>query len=69
MSTLNQVTDEGEEAGEAETRVDVAFEDVEGEVIEAAEAPDGEQQESTGSKCGVVDHEEDTGKESEEQEE
>ncbi len=64
-----EVAEECEEAREAERRVDVAFEDVEGEVVEAAEGPDGDGEEDGEFECGAVEHEKNGGEQAQEQEE
>lgn len=55
------VLDKGEETGKFVGGVDVFLDDVEGEIVEAAKAPDGQAQEDSGLPFGIVQQEEQGG--------
>jgi hypothetical protein len=64
-----EVTDGVEDAGEAEAGVDVALDDVEGEVVKAAEGPNAEDEEDEALEGGDADPEEAAGNEADRGEE
>jgi hypothetical protein len=64
-----QVKREGPEAREFEAGIDVVFDDVEGEVVEAAEAPNRNGEQDGGFEMRVFEQEQDGGEEADEQEE
>ncbi len=64
-----KVHDKGPEAGEAEGRVDVVLDDVKGEVVEAAEAPDTNDQQERDSERRLLQNEEGARKQAHQEEE
>jgi hypothetical protein len=56
-AAFEEIFGEGKKAGETEGWVDVMFDDVEGEIVGAAKAPDGEGDEDGGLEGEVLEEE------------
>jgi hypothetical protein len=64
-----QVDSKGEKSREAVRRVYVPFQNIEGEIVETTEAPDGEEQQTNNTKCGTLKEEQNCGEHTQEEEE
>jgi hypothetical protein len=63
-----QVACEREKAGETKRRIDVAFQNIEGEVVEAGEGPHREDEQGGHAECGPLEKQQCRGQQTQEEE-
>jgi hypothetical protein len=65
----NQITEEGPQPGKTIVGINVVLDDVEGEIVKAAEAPDGNYEQNSDLQTGLLEDEQDGGDDSHDQKE